>query len=81
MVNGRVYSTSRTAAAMRGSLRTKKTKKTLKLWWGLEDPEMKRRQRVAMYKLYDVEGKLKSSFKKGIRWIKRKCSRIVRGYY
>lgn len=53
-------------------------KKTFKLW--VEDPEAKRRKRVAKYKIYTVEGKMKSSFKKGMRWIKRKCSLILHGY-
>ncbi|KAI4378069.1 hypothetical protein MLD38_015606 [Melastoma candidum] len=48
-----------------------------KLW---TDPEMKRKRRVAKYKMYSAEGKIKESLKKGIRWIKRKCSRIVHGF-
>ncbi|GMG99765.1 hypothetical protein Nepgr_001605 [Nepenthes gracilis] len=46
----------------------------------LEDPEMKRRKRLTKYKIYSLEGKMKISFKKGYRWIKRKCHRIVHGY-
>ncbi|KGN56136.1 hypothetical protein Csa_009524 [Cucumis sativus] len=49
-----------------------------KPWW--KKPEMRRRQRVAKYKLYGVEGKVKRSIKKGIRWIKTKCSRIISGF-
>ncbi|KAA0033960.1 DUF3511 domain protein [Cucumis melo var. makuwa] len=52
--------------------------KMKKSWW--KKPEMKRRQRVAKYKLYAVEGKVKSSIKKGFRWIKTKCSRIISGF-
>ncbi|KAI3964881.1 hypothetical protein MKX01_021777 [Papaver californicum] len=48
--------------------------------WSFNDPEMKRRRRVAHYKYYAVEGKLKSSFRKGFRWVKRKCSNIVRAF-
>ena len=59
-------------------VRVKKTTSS-KAW--LDDPDVKRRQRVAKYKLYAVEGKVKSSFKKGMRWIKRKCSRIIHGYW
>ncbi|CAK9321848.1 unnamed protein product [Citrullus colocynthis] len=51
---------------------------TKKSWW--KKPEMKRRRRVAKYKLYAVEGKVKSSIKKGIRWFKTKCSRIISGF-
>ncbi|XP_040375948.1 uncharacterized protein LOC121053285 [Oryza brachyantha] len=42
------------------------------------DPEMKRRRRVAGYKAYAVEGKVKASLRRGIRWFKRKCSGIFR---
>ncbi|XP_043710615.1 uncharacterized protein LOC122659579 [Telopea speciosissima] len=48
--------------------------------WSFNDPEMKRRKRVARYKIYAVEGKVKESFRKGIRWIKNKCSQIVHGF-
>ncbi|KAK4804974.1 hypothetical protein SAY86_004791 [Trapa natans] len=44
-------------------------------WWS--NPEMKRRRRVTKYKMYSAEGKLKSTFKHGFRWIKRKCSEIA----
>ncbi|KAG0453603.1 hypothetical protein HPP92_024907 [Vanilla planifolia] len=47
--------------------------------WCFSDPEMKRRRRVAGYKIYGVEGKVKSSLRKGIRWIKGKCSELVHG--
>ncbi|KAI8026930.1 hypothetical protein LOK49_LG02G02303 [Camellia lanceoleosa] len=40
--------------------------------------EMKRKKRVAKYKWYAVEGKVKASLKKGYRWFKRRCSEIVR---
>ncbi|KAF0918726.1 hypothetical protein E2562_025847 [Oryza meyeriana var. granulata] len=42
------------------------------------DPEAKRRRRVAGYKAYAVEGKVKASLRQGIRWFKRKCSSIFR---
>ncbi|KAJ7973289.1 DUF3511 domain protein [Quillaja saponaria] len=45
-------------------------------WWN--DPELKRKRRVASYKFYAAEGKLKHSLKKGFRWLKIKCIRIVR---
>ncbi|PUZ57042.1 hypothetical protein GQ55_5G396200 [Panicum hallii var. hallii] len=41
------------------------------------DPEMKRRRRVAGYKAYAVEGKVKASIRRGIRWFKRKISGIL----
>ncbi|PIA60751.1 hypothetical protein AQUCO_00300338v1 [Aquilegia coerulea] len=48
--------------------------------WSMKDPEMKRRKRIATYKYYAVEGKVKSSFRKSFRWIKNKCSQIVNGF-
>ncbi|KAG6494638.1 hypothetical protein ZIOFF_042398 [Zingiber officinale] len=47
--------------------------------WCFSDPEMRRRKRVASYKAYAVEGKLKASLRKGFRWIKTKCSELVHG--
>lgn len=48
--------------------------------WGFNDSEMKRKKRIAKYKVYTVEGKVKASLRNGLRWIKNKCSQIVRGY-
>ncbi|KAF8038872.1 hypothetical protein BT93_B1428 [Corymbia citriodora subsp. variegata] len=47
-------------------------------WWN--DPEKKRKRRVARYKLYSVEGRFKASFKQGFRWLKRKCSTFARRF-
>ncbi|KAL6657313.1 hypothetical protein ACP70R_005093 [Stipagrostis hirtigluma subsp. patula] len=44
---------------------------------GADPAEMKRRRRVAGYKAYAVEGKVKASIRRGLRWIKAKCSTIV----
>ncbi|CAN1175741.1 hypothetical protein LINPERHAP2_LOCUS32115 [Linum perenne] len=38
------------------------------------DPEAKRKKRVAAYNVFTVEGKLKSSFRNGFKWIKTKFS-------
>ncbi|KAK7397128.1 hypothetical protein VNO78_18295 [Psophocarpus tetragonolobus] len=51
------------------------TKSNSTWWWN--DAERKRKRRVAKYKLYAAEGKLKRSFKKGFRWFKIKCIKIV----
>ncbi|GAB2228980.1 hypothetical protein Droror1_Dr00023114 [Drosera rotundifolia] len=51
---------------------------SVKTWF--RNPEMKRKKRVAKYKIYAMEGKVKNSFKKGYRWLKKKCHRIVHGY-
>ena len=48
--------------------------------WSFRDPEAKRRKRIARYKVYAVEGKVKASLRNGLRWIKQQCSRIVHGY-
>ncbi|KAK6917348.1 Protein of unknown function DUF3511 [Dillenia turbinata] len=46
--------------------------------WSFNDAEMKRKRRVIKYKLYSMEGKVKSSIKHGFRWFKRKCARMIR---
>lgn len=48
--------------------------------WSFSDPEVQRKKRVATYKAYTVEGKVKGSFKKSIRWIKERYSLMVYGY-
>ncbi|CAK7340574.1 unnamed protein product [Dovyalis caffra] len=54
---------------------SKKSSSSATSWWN--SPETKRKKRVARYKLYTVEGKVKSSLKKGFRWVKRTCYRII----
>ncbi|KAF8683870.1 hypothetical protein HU200_044810 [Digitaria exilis] len=49
--------------------------------WCFSDPEMKRRRRVASYKAYSVEGKVKASLRRGFRWIKAKCTELIHGWY
>lgn len=46
-------------------------------WWN--DPEIKRKRRVAKYKLYSAEGKMKTSLRKSYKWIKIQCSKIIHG--
>ncbi|KAF8036800.1 hypothetical protein BT93_C2499 [Corymbia citriodora subsp. variegata] len=48
--------------------------------WGFTDPEMKRKKRIARYKAYTVEGRVKASLRRGFQWIKDRCSQIVHGY-
>ena len=36
------------------------------------DPEFQRKRRVASYKVYSVEGKVKGSFKKSFSWLKNR---------
>lgn len=49
--------------------------------WSLNDPELQRKKRVASYKVYTVEGKVKGSLKKSFGWIKERCSRVVYGWW
>ncbi|XP_061374971.1 uncharacterized protein LOC133317153 [Gastrolobium bilobum] len=48
--------------------------------WSLADPEVQRKKRVASYKMYSVEGKVKGSFRKSFRWLKNKYSQVVYGW-
>ncbi|BAT77995.1 hypothetical protein LR48_Vigan04g234600 [Vigna angularis] len=48
--------------------------------WTLSDPELQRKKRVASYKMYSVEGKIKGSFRKSFRWLKNKYSQVVYGW-
>ncbi|KMT14283.1 hypothetical protein BVRB_4g076380 [Beta vulgaris subsp. vulgaris] len=52
---------------------------SVKAWYN--SPEQKRKRRMAKYKIYSMEGKVKSSFKKSYRWFKKKCFHLVHGYY
>lgn len=36
------------------------------------DPEFQRKRRVASYKVYSVEGKVKGSFRKSFSWLKNR---------
>ncbi|KAL0463813.1 UNVERIFIED_CONTAM: hypothetical protein Slati_0268900 [Sesamum latifolium] len=49
--------------------------------WSLTaDPELQRKKRVAGYKAYAVEGRMKGSFRKSFRWIKDTCNHLVHGF-
>ncbi|KAK2645319.1 hypothetical protein Ddye_020514 [Dipteronia dyeriana] len=58
-----------------------KLKKGKSKSWSLSDPELQRKKRVASYKVYTVEGKVKGTFRKSFRWIKDRCSRVVYGWW
>ncbi|KAK4427356.1 hypothetical protein Salat_1504500 [Sesamum alatum] len=50
--------------------------------WSLKvDPEFQRKKRVASYKAYEVEGKMKGSVKKSFRWIKDACNQVIHGMW
>ncbi|KAG6501350.1 hypothetical protein ZIOFF_041229 [Zingiber officinale] len=38
--------------------------------WSLGDPELQRKKRVAGYKAYAMQGKMKGSLRKSFRWLK-----------
>ncbi|KAL7208431.1 hypothetical protein ACSBR1_030222 [Camellia fascicularis] len=43
------------------------------------DPELKRKKRIASYNMFATEGKLKSSVRESFKWIKSKFSDIRYG--
>lgn len=47
--------------------------------WSFADPEFQRKKRVASYKMYSVEGKMKGSFRKSFRWLKDRYWHVVYG--
>lgn len=49
--------------------------------WSLNDPEFQRKRRVASYKVYSVEGKIKGSVRKSFRWLKDRYTHIVYGWW
>ncbi|CAA7029992.1 unnamed protein product [Microthlaspi erraticum] len=49
--------------------------------WGITDPELQRKKRVASYKMYSVEGKVKGSFRKSFRWLKQRYTQVVYGWW
>lgn len=40
--------------------------------WCFSDPEFKRKKRVASYRALSLEGKVKGSFRKSLKWIKER---------
>ncbi|CAE6080775.1 unnamed protein product [Arabidopsis arenosa] len=55
------------------------TARTTTTPWRLLDAETKRKKRIATYKTYALEGKVKTTVKKGFRWIKNRYSQIIHG--
>lgn len=49
--------------------------------WSLNDPELQRKKRVAGYKVYAMEGKMKGSMRKSFRWIKDRYTQVVYGWW
>ncbi|XP_062223697.1 uncharacterized protein LOC133922391 [Phragmites australis] len=48
---------------------------------GPDDAELQRKKRLVVYKVYDVEGKVRDSVRRGVGWIKGKCSRVVYAFW
>ena len=66
------------AAADGGDL--KRSKSSKRRWLALGDPDLDRKRRVAAYKAYAVEGKVKGSFRKSFKWIKDRYLHLVYGW-
>ncbi|XP_038884184.1 uncharacterized protein LOC120075092 [Benincasa hispida] len=52
-----------------------------KSWRFVADPEFQRKKRVASYKMYSVEGKMKGSFRKSFKWLKDKYTQMLYGWW
>nr|GMD46937.1 uncharacterized protein LOC109181282 [Ipomoea batatas] len=63
------------AAARREICKAAPAKEKSIMWYSKR--EIKSRRRIAKYKLYSMEAKMKDSFNKGYRWLKRT---IVHGF-
>ncbi|KAL1315392.1 hypothetical protein HN51_042160 [Arachis hypogaea] len=62
-------------------IKLKKGKSVSTKSWGFgSDPEFQRKKRVASYKMYSVEGKVKGSFRKSFRWLKYKYTQVLYGW-
>lgn len=59
----------------------KSTNGSLSKAWSFSDPELQRKKRVASYKVYAVEGKMKGSLKKSFRWLKDRYTRVIHGWW
>ncbi|XP_074568518.1 uncharacterized protein LOC141825045 [Curcuma longa] len=49
--------------------------------WALSDPDFQRRKRVAGYKAYAVEGRMKGSLRRSFRWLKDRYNKILYGWW
>lgn len=62
-------------------LKKGKSKSSISKSWSLADPEFQRKTRVANYKMYSVEGKVKGSFSKSFKWLKDRYWQVVYGLW
>lgn len=49
--------------------------------WALSDPDFQRRKRVASYKAYAVEGRMKGSLRRSFRWLKDRYNKMLYGWW
>ncbi|KAH0453293.1 hypothetical protein IEQ34_017617 [Dendrobium chrysotoxum] len=79
----RSYSTSHASSFPNKEMKLKKEKRFSSFKGGgwLNDPEFQRKKRVAGYKAYSVEGKVKGSFRKSFRWLKERYTQVMYGWW
>ncbi|KAG0569020.1 hypothetical protein M758_6G055900 [Ceratodon purpureus] len=61
--------------------RAKSTKMARSGSWLQTDPETRRKKRVAKYKVFSVEAKVKQTVRNSCRWIKAKFFEVRYGWY
>ncbi|GLT25601.1 hypothetical protein SLA2020_007220 [Shorea laevis] len=49
--------------------------------WSVSDPEFQRKKRIASYKMYSVEGKVKGSLRRSFRWLRDRYTQVVYGWW
>ncbi|XP_068653395.1 uncharacterized protein [Aristolochia californica] len=79
----RCYSTSYASTQVPKEINFKKGKSigSSSKNWSFNDPELQRKKRVASYKVYAVEGKMKGSYRKSVRWLKDRYTQVVYGWW
>ncbi|KAK8602455.1 hypothetical protein V6N13_057916 [Hibiscus sabdariffa] len=80
------YNNNNNMGTSNRDLKLKKVKSTSgssssKSWSFASDPEFQRKKRVASYKMYSVEGKVKGSLRRSFRWLKDKYTQVVYGWW
>jgi tRNA G26 N,N-dimethylase Trm1 len=60
-------------------VKMKKVKSTSKSRSFINEAELQRKKRVAGYKIYDAEGKMKGSLRKSLKWIKNTYTQAIYG--
>lgn len=75
-----VYQNS-TNSDLANASRLKSNTKNRSSSWLQTDPEMRRKKRVAKYKVFTVEGKVKQTVRNSCRWIKEKYLEVRYGWF